>query len=148
MKDQKNKEKIQALKKTEIFRDLSDEDLEDLSGHMTNRMYPAGVTILREGSRGSAMFIIRSGEVEIKKRKPELGIDLTIAKLTAGDIFGEYGAPHRGGTLSDCRCDHFYGIAGPQEKRSRYTHAQAPEYIDADQYNGKPASGIDENPAF
>lgn len=89
MKNQQNKEKIAALKKTEIFRDLSDHELEELSAHMTSRTYPAGVMILREGARGNAMFIIRSGEVEIKKKKPELGIDLTIAKLTAGDIFGE-----------------------------------------------------------
>ena len=89
MKSQQNTEKIAALKKTAIFRDLPDHDLEELAAHMTSRTYPRGVMILREGARGNAMFIIRSGEVEIKKKKPELGIDLTIAKLTAGDIFGE-----------------------------------------------------------
>lgn len=89
MKKQKNNNWIQTLKKTDIFRDLSDHDLESLSAHMSSRTYPAGVMILREGARGNAMFIIRSGEVEIKKKKPELGIDLTIAKLGAGDIFGE-----------------------------------------------------------
>ncbi len=89
MDNEENKDKIETLKNTGIFRELSDQDLEDLAAHMTGRDYPAGVTILREGTRGSTMFIIRSGEIEIKKRKPELGIDLTIARLGAGDIFGE-----------------------------------------------------------
>jgi CRP-like cAMP-binding protein len=81
--------RVQTLRKTGIFRELPEQDLEDLSAHMTSRDYPAGATILREGTRGSAMFIIVSGEIEIKKKKPELGIDLTIARLGPGDIFGE-----------------------------------------------------------
>ncbi len=80
---------MKTLKKTEIFRDLSDQDLENLSMTMINRVYPAGVTILREGTRGNTMFVIKSGQVEIKKRNPELGVDLTITKLGAGSIFGE-----------------------------------------------------------
>lgn len=89
MKNQEKRGTIQALRRTRIFRGLSDQDLEDLALHVTGRTYPAGVTILREGTRGSAMFIIRSGEVEIKKKKPELGIDLIIARLSTGEIFGE-----------------------------------------------------------
>jgi potassium-dependent mechanosensitive channel len=88
MGNEKNN-KVQTLKNTGIFRELPERDLEELSAHMTSRSYPAGVTILREGTRGSAMFIIGSGEIEIKKKKPELGIDLTIARLGPGDIFGE-----------------------------------------------------------
>ncbi|MHB8109884.1 MAG: cyclic nucleotide-binding domain-containing protein [Syntrophorhabdaceae bacterium] len=56
---------------------------------ISSRVYPPNTLILREGALGNAMFLIKTGQVEITKKDQELGISVTIAKLDAGNIFGE-----------------------------------------------------------
>ncbi|HOS59201.1 MAG TPA: ATPase, T2SS/T4P/T4SS family, partial [Syntrophorhabdaceae bacterium] len=45
--------------------------------------------IVREGAPGDAMFIIKDGKVDVKKREQSTGIDMTIASLGGGACFGE-----------------------------------------------------------
>lgn len=82
-------DRISCLKKTEIFKDLSVEELEKLSSRLKLRVYPPNTTIVREGTPGDSMFIIKSGRVDVKKKEASLGIDLTVATLSAGSVFGE-----------------------------------------------------------
>jgi NADH:ubiquinone reductase (H+-translocating) len=52
-------------------------------------LYEPGQDIVREGDIGHELYIIRSGEVEVRKRRPDgSGIDV-VAALGAGDRFGE-----------------------------------------------------------
>lgn len=82
-------DRVSSLKNTELFRALEDGDLEKLSAKLRERVYPPNTAIVREGASGDAMFIIKNGQVEIKKREQSLGIDLTIATLGPGACFGE-----------------------------------------------------------
>ncbi|HOW54894.1 MAG TPA: cyclic nucleotide-binding domain-containing protein, partial [Syntrophorhabdaceae bacterium] len=82
-------DRVSSLKNTELFRALEDGDLEKLSAKLRERVYPPNTAIVREGASGDAMFIIKNGQVEIKKREQNLGIDLTIATLGPGACFGE-----------------------------------------------------------
>ncbi len=82
-------DRVSSLKNTDLFRALGDNELEKLSSKLRERVYPANTAIVREGANGDAMFIIKNGQVEVKKKEPNLGIDLTIATLGMGACFGE-----------------------------------------------------------
>ncbi len=82
-------DRVLSLKNTDLFRALDDGELEQLSTKLRERVYPANTAIVREGAWGDAMFIIKNGQVEVKKKEPNLGIDLTIATLGTGACFGE-----------------------------------------------------------
>ncbi len=82
-------DRVSSLKNTELFRALEDDELEKLSSKLRERVYPPNTAIVREGASGDAMFIIKNGQVEVKKKEPNLGIDLTIATLGVGACFGE-----------------------------------------------------------
>jgi CRP-like cAMP-binding protein len=47
-----------------------------------------GTVIIREGDAGQGLFVILLGEVEIMQKDPA-GRDKTVAKLGAGEVFGE-----------------------------------------------------------
>jgi CRP-like cAMP-binding protein len=47
-----------------------------------------GTVIIREGDAGQGLFVILLGEVEVLRRDPG-GRDKTVAKLGAGEVFGE-----------------------------------------------------------
>jgi len=51
------------------------------------RVYRDGEVIFREGERGTAMYVIQFGTVEITKAAPSGQV--TIARLEKGEIFGE-----------------------------------------------------------
>ncbi len=82
-------DRISSLRNTELFKALENEDLQKLSGKLKERVYPPNTAIVREGALGDAMFIIKNGKVEIRKKEKTLGVDLTIATLGTGACFGE-----------------------------------------------------------
>ena len=82
-------DKIACLKNTELFKSLGDPELQELSTRLRERVYPPNTAIVREGASGGSMFIIKSGRVDVRKREPTTGIDLTIASLDSGTCFGE-----------------------------------------------------------
>src|SRR5512136_155434 len=82
-------DKVSSLKNTELFRALVDEDIEKLSSRLKERVYPPNTAIVREGASGDSMFIIKNGNVEIRKKEKNLGVDLAIAALGTGACFGE-----------------------------------------------------------
>jgi CRP-like cAMP-binding protein len=49
--------------------------------------YPAGTLLFREGDEGEVMYVIQSGEVEIRRRIKDQ--DRVLAVLPAGEFFGE-----------------------------------------------------------
>jgi CRP-like cAMP-binding protein len=69
-------------------RELDALDLKRLRSFSVARDYPADAAIFEEGDAGGEMFVIADGEVEITK-KTESGKSLTLARLKAGDFFGE-----------------------------------------------------------
>jgi CRP-like cAMP-binding protein len=49
--------------------------------------YPAGTVLFREGDPGDVMYVIQTGEIEIRRKMGEL--ERVLAVLPAGEFFGE-----------------------------------------------------------
>ncbi len=62
-------------------------DRERLKGLAVSRQYADGEVIFGEGTPGSELFVITSGEVEILRGTP--GALVSVARLGPGDFFGE-----------------------------------------------------------
>jgi type IV pilus assembly protein PilB len=84
-----NEETITCLKGIELFQGLGEIELGELITKLHVVTYPAGTTIVKEGKPGDALFFVKAGSVQVKKREPSTGIDLTVATLSPGDCFGE-----------------------------------------------------------
>jgi CRP-like cAMP-binding protein len=74
---------IKTLKSQEIFTAFSDDILESLTPIVKIKTYHAGDTIFKEGDKGTAMYIIDQGQVEIRKKNK------TLYFFKQGSIFGE-----------------------------------------------------------
>ena len=71
-----------------MFEHLAQEDLEHLSGLLQQRRYSKGEVIFHQGDVGTALFIVRKGEVAIRLSSAE-GREVILALLGRGDAFGE-----------------------------------------------------------
>jgi signal transduction histidine kinase len=75
------------LRRHPLFEGLSERDLDRLLAGAAVRELTAGVTLIREGDRSDAMYVVLDGEVEVGQRHDER--DLVIATRGAGDFIGE-----------------------------------------------------------
>jgi voltage-gated potassium channel len=66
-----------------LFAKLDAASIADLVGILRARTVPAGATIMRQGDRGDAMYLIASGAVEIASPGGPV-------RLKEGDFFGEW----------------------------------------------------------
>jgi len=82
-------DKISCLKSIELFKDLNEDELQKIADRLTEKVYPPNSVILKEGSPGETMFFIKEGMVEVKRKEPYLGVNLTITTLGKGECFGE-----------------------------------------------------------
>jgi CRP-like cAMP-binding protein len=71
-----------------LFRQLSSEALDEISGLMVKESHKAGDTIFLAGERGDALYIVDSGKVRIWVRDGD-GNDVTLSELEPGNFFGE-----------------------------------------------------------
>ena len=78
----------QILKGVELFRDLSDEQLDQISQISKKEIYSKGDTICKQGEPGDAMYVISSGQVEINVRDNK-GNTYSALYLGAGQLVGE-----------------------------------------------------------
>jgi CRP-like cAMP-binding protein len=76
------------LRQIPMFEHLAAEDLEQLSGLLQQRRYNKGEVIFHQGDVGTALFIVRKGEVAIRLSSSE-GKEVILALLGRGDAFGE-----------------------------------------------------------
>lgn len=70
-----------------FFSELNDEDLNVVADVLQEQDFPIGSTIFKEGADGSALYIIKRGEVKACKSTPE-GDLLTLTLHKDGEIFG------------------------------------------------------------
>ena len=83
-------EKIEILRGKPIFVGLSDPELEKLASLTEEQIFMADLNIIEEGDYSNSVFMIIKGEVEILKKIREDSMEVqSIAKLRAGDCFGE-----------------------------------------------------------
>ena len=76
------------LSETDIFRDLTAEDMDWVSQVTTMITAKRGRTIYSQEEPGEVLFVLKKGRVQIYRLTPE-GRKLTLATLGPGTIFGE-----------------------------------------------------------
>lgn len=85
---------INALSGVNAFNDLDRDQLGVLAEHFVERSLPAGETVITEGQKGTHLYVIVEGEVQVllpssggTAKRPD---DVLLARLGAGELFGEY----------------------------------------------------------
>ncbi len=106
-------EKIDILRRTDIFYDLSAAQLEMLASICEERVVKLGDTIFEENNQGDEMFVIARGAVEILVDPSIVGgpgakkrgsMPVTIATLRSGQTFGEIALVDQGLRTASARC--------------------------------------------
>lgn len=81
-------EKIQVIKNSAIFKDLSEQDILQIAEVAKEIKFKQGDIIFKENSEADAFYIIKNGEVEIIKTG-NIGVEEVLAIKTTQDVFGE-----------------------------------------------------------
>lgn len=86
----------EVLRKSRLFRDLSDPQLDAVLSRLRERHHNAGETVVKEGEQGEEVFLVRSGQVSVSKAirvdlptRGELNFEKQLAVLGEGTYFGE-----------------------------------------------------------
>jgi CRP/FNR family cyclic AMP-dependent transcriptional regulator len=74
---------IEALEHVPLFAGLNKRELRQVAALFKERRFPAGDVIVKEGTGGSAFYLIDSGTAAVSISSAEQG------ELTVGDHFGE-----------------------------------------------------------
>lgn len=79
---------VDVLRRTPIFRLLSDPELFELGAHLRHLSFAPGELIIRQGDEGDSMYFVTAGQAAITI----MGIDRRehqVARIDSGDFFGE-----------------------------------------------------------
>ena len=74
---------IEALRRVPLISDLNKREIQAVARLFKERRFPAGETVIKEGSGGAAFFVIESGAAKVSVG----GIERST--LGPGDFFGE-----------------------------------------------------------
>jgi CRP-like cAMP-binding protein len=81
-------DKIQFLRQVSLFRSLSDKALLDLSAITIEQNIPGKTMVFKEGDPGDALYIVKTGKVNILKRTSG-GVDSVLATLSKNSVIGD-----------------------------------------------------------
>ncbi len=107
------------LRNVSLFAALDDAQLKDVARLAVPRTYPRETTVLREGDRGEALYLIQEGRVKVLL-SAEKGREVIVSILAPGQCFGEMALVDsstrcaRVVTMTDCR---FQVISGADYTR-------------------------------
>jgi hypothetical protein len=90
LSQEKRQEIVEFLKEHSIFKVLNQRILEGISPIFTELQYGPGQIIFKQGDPADAVYIVRSGSVEVIQGEPPK----ILAYLTAGECFGEMALIH------------------------------------------------------
>ncbi len=76
------------LRRVPMFQELGAEDLQRVAAQLVSRTVLAGDTVIRQGERGTSLFLIARGVVAVLIRQNNQPAE-RVAALHAGDFFGE-----------------------------------------------------------
>jgi len=74
---------LEALQRVPLFADLNRREVKQIARLFKQRRFPAGETVVQEGSGGAAFYVIESGEATVVVGGEEY------PSLKPGDYFGE-----------------------------------------------------------
>ncbi|NLM17743.1 MAG: cyclic nucleotide-binding domain-containing protein [Candidatus Riflebacteria bacterium] len=80
--------KVQFLRQVDLFRSLPDKALLDLSAIAIERLVPAKTTVIKEGDNGDALYIVKSGKVNVLKKNSS-GVNSLLVSLGNGAVIGD-----------------------------------------------------------
>jgi putative ABC transport system ATP-binding protein len=93
---------VEVLRKCPVFEHETLEELTEMSQKMSMERFSAGAVLIRQGDEGDKFYVIREGEVEV--RRDRSGPSPEIFSLRAGDFFGETalltGAPRNASVIA------------------------------------------------
>jgi CRP-like cAMP-binding protein len=81
-------ERIEQLRKVELFAGLSDEALATVAKVATEESHALGTKVFQHGDPGDKLYLILDGKVRISREVPGMGEE-ALAVLGPGKIFGE-----------------------------------------------------------
>ena len=76
------------LSRTPFFGGLDDIALQQVVGMTTERTFPRGGSVFREGEQGRSMYVVESGEL-VALKSGDSGRSVRLMHLKPGDFFGE-----------------------------------------------------------
>eukprot|EP00624_Nannochloropsis_granulata_P002567 evm.model.NODE_2292_length_18822_cov_22.697163.4 len=79
--------RIEFLRRVPLLKHLANEQVSKLAGALTSQTYADGDTIIRQGERGNAFFLVKDGTVKCTQYKQDREVELLT--LGTGDYFGE-----------------------------------------------------------
>jgi CRP-like cAMP-binding protein len=71
-----------------LFKPFNRQQQMDLIRRFDGHEVAPATLIIQEGAPGLGLFVVLAGEVEVTKRQPD-GAEVTLARLRAGEVFGE-----------------------------------------------------------
>lgn len=84
-------EAAELLDAQPIFDDLPVEVLNEIAGRVRLRSASAGSTVIRQGERADAYYVVRSGTLEVVEVDAETGDEHLLRTVGLGEAFGEAG---------------------------------------------------------
>ena len=90
---------VDALQRVPLFADLNQREVKQIARLFKQRTFPAGETVVQEGSGGAAFYVIESGEATVFVAGKEY------STLGPGDYFGEIALIDEGGRSATVTAD-------------------------------------------
>ena len=91
----------ELLRKVPFFEGLPREEFKLVAAKLRPRTAPSGDVIVKQGERGSSLYLVARGVVRVTRTDD--GVDRDIATLLAGDFFGEMALLREGSRFATCR---------------------------------------------
>ena len=82
--------RLQTLRRVELFRSMTEEELRTLAARLSVAPFTEGEAMTRQGAEAHWLYVITRGAGEVFITAPD-GLRKTVARLQAGDFFGELG---------------------------------------------------------
>lgn len=79
-----------TLQTLEVFSDLSEEDLEQVSRIVIEKQVPKGQLLFVESVNGETLFVVLDGEVLVTRKVGEAGNETELYRAEAGDFLGAF----------------------------------------------------------
>jgi diguanylate cyclase (GGDEF)-like protein len=81
----------EILTSVDLFRSLNANQLDKLLAKSSQRAYPPGHAIIRQGEPGHSIYVVLSGRVRVVEALPDNPAEMFLGELGQGEVFGELG---------------------------------------------------------
>jgi len=84
-------DRVEALKHIELFSTLTETERNELAARLIDAPFARGEVMTRQGAEAHWLYVIKSGEAEVRVVADGSGLSEKVATLPAGAFFGEMG---------------------------------------------------------